>query len=91
MIPVAVSSIHRLPDGGNLKGFATVQVGPWTVRGLRIIQQLGQRAYVALPQTQSPDGRYWPVLQTSDSTLKDAIQAAVLTAWAENDHENSVQ
>lgn len=87
-----VLELHRLPNAErqNLKAFAAVQAGPWTVRGVRLIQQPGQRAYCALPQSQGADGRYWPVLQTSDSNIKDAISAAVLSKWAETYDETNL-
>ena len=85
-----VVEIHRLTGTGNLKAFATVEVPPWTIRGCRIVQQPGQRAYVALPQEKAADGRYWPILQTSDSNLKDAIQAAVLHEWNRDQNENTL-
>jgi DNA-binding cell septation regulator SpoVG len=76
-----VLEVRRLVGTGNLKAFAVVAVGPWTVRGCRVVQQPGQRAYVSLPQEKTTDGRFFPILQTKDANLKDAIQAAVLEAW----------
>jgi DNA-binding cell septation regulator SpoVG len=86
----SVKQVHRLPGEGNLKGFAVVEIGPWTIRGCRIIQQPGQRAYVALPQEKAADGRFFPILQTADLNLKDAIQAAVLQAWNRDQNENTL-
>jgi DNA-binding cell septation regulator SpoVG len=77
-----VKELRPLSGAGNLKAFAVAEIGPWTIRGLRIIQQPGQRAYVALPQEKTADGRYFPILQTNDTSLKDTIQAAVLQAWS---------
>jgi DNA-binding cell septation regulator SpoVG len=81
-VTITVKELRPVPTAGNLKGFAVVEVGPWTIRGCRIIQQLGQRPYVALPQEKTADGRYFPILQTNDTSLKDTIQAAVLQAWS---------
>jgi len=85
---ITIKEIRPLPGVGNLKGFAVVEVGPWTIRGCRIVQQPGQRAYVALPQEKTADGRYFPILQTNDTSLKDSIQAAVLQAWS-REHEHT--
>ena len=85
-----VKQIVRLPDGGNLKAFAVVEVGPWTIRGVRVIQQPGQKVYVALPQERTSDGRYFPILQSADTNLKDAIQAAVLLEWNRDQNENNL-
>lgn len=86
---ITVRELHALAGAGNLKGFAVVEVGPFTIHGCRIIQQPGQRPYVALPQEKTSDGRYFPVVQTQDRSLKDALQTAVLSAWEgreEHDH-----
>jgi hypothetical protein len=79
---IVVRELRRTSNAGNLIGFATVEVAPWTIRGCRIIQQPGQRPYVALPQETSADGRFFPVLTTHDKRLKKVLQAAVLAAWA---------
>ena len=84
---VVVKQLRPLTGAGNLLAFATVEVGPWTVRGCRVIKQPGQRPYVALPQEKSPDGRYFPVLQTKDRDLKNAIQAAVLREWGRDNEQ----
>jgi DNA-binding cell septation regulator SpoVG len=76
-----VKKIYRLDGKGNLKAFVTVELGPWTVHSCRIIQQLGQRPYVALPQVETPDGRFFPAL--SAPGLREVIQEAVLKAWKE--------
>jgi DNA-binding cell septation regulator SpoVG len=79
-----------------LKGFAVADVQfsggeTITIRGLRIIQQPAQKAYVALPQERSQDGRYFPILTTQDTRLKDALQAAVLQAWSrDNDDQTNL-
>jgi len=85
---VTVKEIRSLPDAGNLKGFAVVEVGPWTISGCRIIQQPGQRAYVALPQEKTQNGRYFPIIKTTDTSLKDLIQATVLQEWS-RDYEHT--
>jgi len=87
---VIVKEIRALSGASNLKGFATVEVGPWTIRSCRIVQQPHQRAYVALPQERSSDGRYWPLIQTSDTNLKDAIEAAVLQEWNRDQDERNL-
>lgn len=78
---ITVKDVYRFPGKGNLKGFATVVAGPWTICGCRIIQQPGQHAYVALPQQEAADGRFFPVLRSDDTNLKNDIQEAVLKVW----------
>jgi len=80
---VEVRPIHN----GNLKGFASIRIGPLTVRDFRIIQQPNQRAYVSAPQQEyfDADGRkkFKPLLDYPD-TWRDAIKNAVLEAWENN-------
>lgn len=80
-ILVEVLEIKPLPDAGNLRAFAKVQIGPFVLHGVRVIQQNSQRAYCALPQQQGQDGRWWPMLQCVDPGLEDLIKVAVLQAW----------
>ncbi len=84
--PVKVLKVTPIPNGGNLKAYAAVQVGLWTIHGVRIVQQPGQRPWVSLPQTEGkPDSRgkrtWWPVVECEDKALQRAIEAAVLKAW----------
>lgn len=78
---ITVISIKPL-NQGNLKAFATIKLGnAMTINGCRVIQQAGQRAYVALPQTKTDDGKYWPVITADDPRFKDAVEELVLAAW----------
>lgn len=63
-----------------------MRVGLWTVHGIRVIQQPGQRAWVSLPQAEGkpgPSGKkaWFPVIECSDKALERAIKDAVLKAW----------
>lgn len=80
---VTVTGIYPATTPGNLRAFANVHIAPWgvTIRGVRVIQQPGMRAYTSLPQTQDKQGRWWPVIQADDDQLKQTVQAAVLAAW----------
>lgn len=40
--PIAVRQLRRLPNAGHLRAVATVEIGLWTIRGCRIIQQGGR-------------------------------------------------
>ena len=82
---VTVREIRPLKGAGNLKAFAVVEIGPWIIRGFRVVQQPGQRPYVALPQVKARDGRYFPVIQTDDTNLKNQIQDAVLDTLSRED------
>jgi DNA-binding cell septation regulator SpoVG len=85
--PIEVLEVRRLTDGGNLKAFAKVKLGAVIIHSCRIIQQPGQRAWVALPQTpgrKKADGSgagWFPVIEITRKELMDQIRDAVLEAW----------
>ena len=76
----------RAINNGNLKGFATIKIGPLTVCDFRVIAQPGQRAYVSAPQIEyyDADGRrkYKPLCKYPTS-WQAAIGAAILAALDE--------
>jgi DNA-binding cell septation regulator SpoVG len=88
---IRVTEIRRVSDRGALKAYVAVEVGPWTIRGCRIVQQQGQAPYVSLPQEKT-GGRYFPILTTKDTRLKQTLRAAVLLEWGrgieDDDTEN---
>lgn len=80
--PIFVRELRRLPDAGSLRAVATVDVGPWTIRGCRVIEQAGQAAYVAMPQERTHKGRFFPVLTITNQRLQARLEAAVLASYA---------
>ena len=90
-LEVSVLELWLPREEGNLKAYANVKVGPWTVRKCRLVRQEGQRAYVALPHCKVADGGYMPVLQLEDGDLKKAIENAVLEACHANRKEDEVE
>lgn len=77
---VTVVSIRPI-DKGNLRAFAEIQLGEtMIISGCRIIQQPGQRAYVAFPQNES-NGKFYPVVSAVDKRFKEAVEQKVLAAW----------
>jgi DNA-binding cell septation regulator SpoVG len=81
---VEVVALKPLNNKGNLRAFASVRLGGVVINNCRIIQQLGQRAWVSLPQqeytTRAGERRYAPVVELNDN-LKKQVCEAVLTAW----------
>ena len=78
---------NKLTDRKNLRALADVDVTvapslAIVLYGCRVIQQPGQRAYVALPQVESADGRYFPVL--SAPGLREVVQEVVLAEYAKD-------
>jgi DNA-binding cell septation regulator SpoVG len=80
---VTVSAIHRLALTGTIKAFATVLIGDaLEINSFKIVQQPGQRAWVAMPDRKREDtGGYSPIIKCLDDQLKAAITEAVLVAW----------
>ena len=84
--PFVVERITRLDTSGNVKAFVDISIGgKLTISGYRVIQQQGQRAYVAAPQQEYTDRagqkRYYPVVIWHEARIKDAIQKVILDAW----------
>jgi DNA-binding cell septation regulator SpoVG len=82
-----VLEVRRLTGEGSLKAFAKVRLGCVVIHSCRIVQQDGQRAWVALPQTparKKADGSgagWFPVIEITNRTVMDQIRDAVLAAW----------
>jgi DNA-binding cell septation regulator SpoVG len=89
--PIIVRELRRLPDAGSLRAVATVDVGPWSIRGCRVIEQAGQAAYVVLPQERTNRGRFFPVVQITNQRLQARLEAAVLARYAGRGKQNEQQ
>jgi DNA-binding cell septation regulator SpoVG len=83
---IEVLEVRRV-DAGNLKAFATVELGCVILHGCRVIQQDGQRPWVPLPQTPArakadDTGAGWfPVIEITNRTVMDQFRDAVHEAW----------
>jgi hypothetical protein len=77
----------RSVESGNLKAFAKIKLGCVVIYGCRIIQQPGQRPWVALPQTPARkkadgSGAGWdPVIEITNRDVMDQIRGTMLEAW----------
>jgi DNA-binding cell septation regulator SpoVG len=81
---VHIINIHYVA-GGNLKAFVDIQLGQsLIIKGFRIVQQPGQKAWVAAPQREytGADGkpRYAPIVELSGA-LKRAVEQVIVQAW----------
>jgi DNA-binding cell septation regulator SpoVG len=89
MRPTALEVLEVKPvtGRGNLKAFARVRLGAVVIHGCRVIQQPGQKAWVALPQVPArakADGSgagWYPVIEITNPELLARVRAAVLEAW----------
>jgi DNA-binding cell septation regulator SpoVG len=84
--PIQVIEVRRIEGHGNLRAFAKVRLGPVVIHGCRVIQQPGQRPWVALPQVparKKADGTgsgWFPVIEITRRVLLDQVRDAVLEA-----------
>ena len=81
---VTCLQIRPVKTPGNLRAFADVQLGPLVITGCRVVQQPGQAAWVAMPQAQADDGRFFPCLRTDDDALRQNVRDRVLSACGPN-------
>lgn len=71
----------RPVNHGAVKAYARIKVGAFTISGCKVIQQAGQRPWVKLPDQQSKEGKWFPIVTCSSPTLEEAISRAVLAAY----------
>lgn len=77
----SVAKFVRIPNAGNLKAFASVQLGPVILDGFRVIQQPGQKAWVSVPREKGADGNYYNRVYFEHDGDLDTVRSAVLSAW----------
>jgi DNA-binding cell septation regulator SpoVG len=82
--PIQVLDVRSVANAGNVCAFVSLRLGGVTVHGAKIVQQAGQRAWVAMPDRQwtAPDGkvRYTAVVELTP-LLKQRVSDAVLSGW----------
>ena len=83
-LSVTVLKVTPVGTPGNLRALADITIGPLVIHSCRVIQQPGQRPWVAMPQTQAADGRWYPVIRTDDDALRQNVRDRVLAACGPN-------
>lgn len=81
--PVRVLHLRLLDGSGNLRAFADIQAGSLKIYNCRVVQQPGQRPWVAPPQREyMVDGqkRYAPIVEWNRE-LGTLITDAVIEAF----------
>lgn len=82
---IQVLEFKSVSDRGALKAFCTVHIGHLQINDCRIIQQPGQRAWVAMPQISYKNEygtvKYRSLVQIMDETLRNQITHIVLSEW----------
>jgi Signal peptidase, peptidase S26 len=86
-VPKSSATVYRLGgnnNAGNVRAFVSVRIGDVSILGCKIVQQPGQRPWVAMPDRQwvADDGttRWSPVIKLSNP-LKRRLDDAVLAVW----------
>jgi len=84
---IQVIEIKPSVTQGTVKAFAKISLDGIIVHDFKVIQQAGQKAWVACPQTEWADKsgkkHYKPVIELP-STLKEQVQSAILHGWRGN-------
>lgn len=81
---IEVLKIRHLNNGGSLRAFVSIKIGHLILHSLRVIEQPGQKAWLALPKQEMKDAsgetKYWPICEASKE-LKANIDQVVLPRW----------
>jgi len=75
-LPIELVQVFKLPTSGNLKAYIQIKVGEITICDCRVIQQVGQRAYISGPQ-KAHNGGFVPLVKMSQS-LKQRVEEAII-------------
>jgi DNA-binding cell septation regulator SpoVG len=76
---IEVLAIRRLDGTSNLKAFVHIQLGGVTIKGAKIVQQDGQKAWLAMPSVKTDHG--WQNVVELSKPLRDAATDAALEKW----------
>lgn len=91
LFEVRVEKIH-LVGKGSLRAFADVRVEPlgWVIRGFRIIQQPGQKAWVSVPQREYRDNGHRKYAQEvlMSKAHRQRVEEIILNEWEKQKGES---
>lgn len=73
--------VHPTPNGGNLKAYASVNIGSaFAVKNLRIIEG-SKGLFVAMPSVKNHKGEYDDIFFPITTESREALNKAVITAY----------
>jgi hypothetical protein len=82
--PIEILDLRRVENAGNVRTFVSLRIGGVTLRGCKIVQQPGQRPWLAMPDRQwtAADGKvkYSAIVELT-ATLKQRVGEVALAAW----------
>jgi DNA-binding cell septation regulator SpoVG len=76
---IEVLAIRRLDGTSNVKAFCDLRLGGVTIKGAKIVQQDGQRAWVAMPSIKTD--RAWQNVVELSKELRERVTEIVLEEW----------
>jgi len=76
---IEVLAIRKLDAKSAVKAFCDLQIGGITLKGCKIVQQDGQKAWVAMPSIKTDHG--WQNLVELTKELRAKVTDVVLEAW----------
>jgi DNA-binding cell septation regulator SpoVG len=79
MSAIEVVAIRRLDGASTVKAFVDLRLGGVTLKGCKIVQQDGQRPWVAMPSTKTNHG--WQNVAEVTKELRERLTEVVLEAW----------
>jgi DNA-binding cell septation regulator SpoVG len=78
--PIEVLAIRKLDGASSVKAFVDVQIGAIALKGCKIVQQDGHRAWIATPSVKTNHG-WQNVVEITSKDLRHRITDVVLAAW----------
>jgi DNA-binding cell septation regulator SpoVG len=76
---IEVLALRRLDGRSTVKAFVDVKLGGVTLKGCKIVQQDGQRAWVAMPSIKTE--RAWQNVVELTKPLRERVTELVLAKW----------
>jgi DNA-binding cell septation regulator SpoVG len=77
---IEVLAIRRLDGRSTVKAFVDVRIGGIILKGCKIVEQNGQKPWLATPSVKTGHG--WQNVVELSKPLRDAATAVVLERWA---------
>jgi hypothetical protein len=80
---IEVIDLKRIQNAGNIRGVVSVRVGGVTLIGCKVVQQVGQKPWIALPDREwvDDDGKKrWTASVKLSTALKQRLDDAVFSA-----------
>jgi hypothetical protein len=76
---IEVVAIRPTDGKSSVKAFCNVKIGGVTVKGAKIVRQVGQRPWLAMPAVKTDHG--WQNIIELSKPLRDRVTEVVLAAW----------